>query len=166
MKRRTFLSWLTVGLTGVMAALVGVPILGYLLAPLFPPPPVQHVDVGAGDALRENETALVKFKDPSPLPWAGLTADTAIWVRRNAGAGSRAFTVFSIHCTHLGCPVNWLAGADLFLCPCHGGVFYSDGRVAAGPPARPLYQRDWKVENERLLVKNAPLPTPGSGTAS
>jgi len=165
-RRRAFLTWLNVGLTGVMGALVGLPILGYLLAPLFQPAPVEYVDVGGVDDFKPGETAFRRFRDPSPLPWAGQTAETALWVRRNAPTGDAQFTVFSVHCTHLGCPVNWLAGADLFLCPCHGGVFYSDGRVAAGPPPRPLYEREWKVENGRLLVKNAPLPTPGSAITS
>lgn len=165
MKRRAFLTWLTVGLSGLMGALVGLPILGYLLAPLFQPTPVEYVDVGGVDDFKPGETAFRKFRDPSPLPWAGQTAETALWVRRIAASGDAQFTVFSVHCTHLGCPVNWLAGADLFLCPCHGGVFYSDGRVAAGPPPRPLYEREWKIANGRLLVKNAPLPTPGSASA-
>src|SRR3712207_8271662 len=39
---------------------------------------------------------------------------------------------FAVNCTHLGCPVRWIQDASLFLCPCHGGVFYSDGRVAGG----------------------------------
>ena len=56
-------------------------------------------------------------------------------------------------------PVNWRQDAGLFLCPCHGGVFYADGTVAGGPPERPLFERDWKVENGRLLVRPEALPT-------
>jgi menaquinol-cytochrome c reductase iron-sulfur subunit len=157
MDRRDFLSRLTLGLSGVMAALVGVPILGYLLAPLFRPPSGEFVDVGAADQLQD--TTLVKFRDPSPLPWAGQLADSALWVRRRAASGPQQFQVFSVHCTHLGCPVNWRASSGLFLCPCHGGVYYADGAVAGGPPQRPLFERAWKVEGGRLLVRVEPLPT-------
>jgi Rieske Fe-S protein len=55
--------------------------------------------------------------------------------------------------------VNWQAAAKIFLCPCHGGVFYSDGTVAGGPPPRPLFEREWALSGDRLLVRQQPLPT-------
>jgi menaquinol-cytochrome c reductase iron-sulfur subunit len=155
--RRTFLSRITLGVSGLIAGIIGLPILGYLLAPLFAKPPLEYVDIGAADQFQD--TTLANLRDPSSLPWAGQLADTALWVRRRAGAGPDQFQVFSVHCTHLGCPVNWRPGAGLFLCPCHGGVFYADGRVAGGPPQRPLFEQAWKVENGRLLVRVEPLPT-------
>ncbi len=159
MDRRGFLSRVTIALSGGMAALVGVPILGFLLAPLVRPLPDDYVDVGAADTFKLGETTLVKFRDPSPLPWAGQLAETALWVRRRKPTGADAYQVFSVHCTHLGCPVNWRAEAGIFLCPCHGGVYYADGTVAGGPPERPLYEREWKVDGGRLLVKAQALPT-------
>lgn len=159
MDRRRFLSRLSIALSGGIAALVGVPILGYLLAPLVEKSPVDFVDIGSADAFHVGETVLAKFRDPSPLPWAGQLAESALWVRRRAQDGDQAFQIFSVHCTHLGCPVNWRAEAGIFLCPCHGGVFYADGTVAGGPPERPLFQRGWKIEAGRLMVRVEPLPT-------
>lgn len=160
MDRRRFLSRITVALSGGIAALVGVPILGYLLAPLFEKPAVDYVDVGSADSFHVGETTLAKFRDPSPLPWAGQLAETALWVRRRAQSGDDAFQIFSVHCTHLGCPVNWRPEAGIFLCPCHGGVYYADGTVAGGPPQRPLFERAWQIDKDgRLLVKVEPLPT-------
>ena len=72
--------------------------------------------------------------------------------------------MFDVNCTHLGCPVDWRSDAHLFLCPCHGGVFYADGTVAGGPPPRPLSQREWRVDGGKLTVKTQRLPTPGGGT--
>ena len=155
--RRQFLSRVTIGLSAAIAALVGVPIVGYLLAPLLRPAAADFVDVGAADQF--HETTLVKFRDPSPLPWAGQLAETALWVRRRADSGAEMFQVFSAHCTHLGCPVNWRPDAGIFLCPCHGGVFYADGRVAGGPPERPLFEREWRVQDGRLHIRTAALPT-------
>ncbi len=159
MDRRTFLSRVTLGLSGLMALVVGAPIVGYLLGPLIKPTPLQFVDVGHLDDFPIGETKLVKFRDPSPLPWAGQLADTALWVRHGANERPAAFQVFSVHCTHLGCPVNWRAAAGLFECPCHGGVFYADGSVAGGPPPRPLFELQWRVTGDRLQVRSAPLPT-------
>lgn len=159
MDRRELLSRVTFGLSALIAAIVGAPILGFLLAPLFRLPGVQFVDVGAVNDFMLGETRLVRFRDPSPLPWAGQLAETALWVRRRSAEGPEMFQVFSVHCTHLGCPVNWRAAAKLFLCPCHGGVFYEDGRVAGGPPERPLFERTWRVAGGRLEVKPEALPT-------
>ena len=90
--------------------------------------------VGAVEKFNVGETVEVKFADASPLPWAGVTAQTAAWLRRQ---DANNFIAYSVNCTHLGCPVSWLQSADLFMCPCHGGVYYKDGSVAAGPPPHP-----------------------------
>ena len=156
--RRTFLGRVTIGASAAIAGLVGLPIIGYLFAPLFAPPPPTFVEVGKLDDFKQGETQLVHFKDPSPLAWAGQTAETALWVRRRALAD---FQVFNVNCTHLGCPVDWRASARLFFCPCHGGVYNEDGSVAGGPPPRALFEREWRVDGDRLLIREAALPTPG-----
>ena len=93
--------------------------------------------------------------DPSALPWAGQTAQTAAWLRRDSDT---SFTAFSVHCTHLGCPVNWRPGSNLFLCPCHGGVYYADGSVAGGPPPRELFEYAVRVENGAVEIQTGALP--------
>jgi len=157
--RRRLLSRLALGLTAGIAGLVGLPIVGYLLAPLFRPPPDVPVPVGNVTEFPVGQTRLVKVRDPSPLAWAGQTAETALWVRRRQEGGPEMFQVFNVNCTHLGCPVNWQADAKIFLCPCHGGVFYEDGTVAGGPPQRPLFERGWEVSGGQLLVRQQGLPT-------
>ena len=157
--RRAFLSRVAVALSAAIAALVGVPIVGYLIAPLFRPPPDDFSEVGKIADFPVGETKLVSVRDQSPLPWAGQTADTALWIRRRDESGPQMFQVFNVNCTHLGCPVNWQASAKIFLCPCHGGVYYADGTVAGGPPPRPLFEREWQVAGDSLRVRQAALPT-------
>lgn len=105
--------------------------LGYLVAPLFSGTRRQWIEVGPLDRFPVGQTMLANFQDVSPREWAGLTSATAVYVR-HPEAGT--FDVFAVNCTHLGCPVNWLPSAQLFLCPCHGGAYYRDGDMAAGPP--------------------------------
>jgi menaquinol-cytochrome c reductase iron-sulfur subunit len=93
--------------------------------------------------------------DPSPLPWAGITAKNAVWLRRESDT---SFIAFAANCTHLGCPVRWMEGAELFMCPCHGGVYYKDGNVAAGPPPRPLFRYDVRVENGEVQIDSVVVP--------
>lgn len=154
-ERRRFLTRLTLALVGLIGAVVTLPILGYLLAPLIRPPRPQWIDVGPLDAFPIGETKLTSFRDISPLPYAGLTAQTAIYVQRN---GPQELRVFAVNCTHLGCPVNWMPNAQIFLCPCHGGVYYRDGSVASGPPQHPLPEYTWRIVNARLEVQTRPLP--------
>jgi menaquinol-cytochrome c reductase iron-sulfur subunit len=58
----------------------------------------------------------------------------------------------------MGCPVRWLGDAELFMCPCHGGVYYKDGTVAAGPPPEPLVRYEVRVAHGLVQIKSAPIP--------
>jgi len=155
LSRRRLLSRVSLALSGLAAAVVSVPIIAYLLSPLLRPAPNQWRDLGGVDDFQLGQTVEVAFDEPSPLPWAGQTARTAVWLRRT---GEREFTAFGLNCTHLGCPVNWRPDASLFLCPCHGGVYYADGSVAGGPPPRPLVHYDIRIaEGDRVQVQTRPL---------
>ncbi len=135
--------------------LVGIPIIGFVLAPLLSKPPQLWRAVGEIDGFEIGETVQVTFLDPSPLPWSGVTAKTAAWLRRE---GPQEFIAFAVNCTHLGCPVRWLPNANLFLCPCHGGVYYKDGSVAAGPPPRPLVRYDVRIRDQQVEILTRPIP--------
>jgi menaquinol-cytochrome c reductase iron-sulfur subunit len=153
--RRTFLSRLSIGLSALGAAVVGVPIVAYLLSPLLRPPQNTWVPIGPVDGFTIGETVQVALDDPSPLAWAGQTAKTAAWLRRESAS---AFSAFAVNCTHLGCPVNWRPSSGLFLCPCHGGVYYADGSVAGGPPPRQLFHYAVRVQNGTVEILTGALP--------
>jgi menaquinol-cytochrome c reductase iron-sulfur subunit len=153
--RRKFLVRLSAALAGACAALIGIPLVGFVVAPLFRRAPDSWRTVGEVEDFEIGRTVSVIFEDPSPLPWAGVTARAAAWLRRD---GADQFTAFSVHCTHLGCPVRWMPDANLFLCPCHGGVYYADGSPAAGPPPRGLYRYEVRVEKGRVQIKAAAIP--------
>ena len=155
LSRRRFLEKLSIALGGLCAAIVGVPILGFVIAPLFRKPPQQWTSLGKVDNYEVGKTVSVTVLDTSPLPWAGITAKNAVWLRR---VDATTFIAFSANCTHLGCPVRWMEGAQLFLCPCHGGVYYHDGAVAAGPPPRPLYRYDVRLENGEVKINSVIVP--------
>jgi menaquinol-cytochrome c reductase iron-sulfur subunit len=155
--RRQFLGRLSIALSALAGAVIAIPIVAYLLSPLIHPAINVWRTLGPVSRFPVGQTIEATFQDPSPLPWAGLTATSAVWVRRNSEA-ENDFTLFAINCTHLGCPVNWVAGGDIFLCPCHGGVYYKDGTVAAGPPPRPLFQYQHRVMDGQLQLLTRPLP--------
>jgi menaquinol-cytochrome c reductase iron-sulfur subunit len=153
--RRRFFSRLSITLGGVCAAILGVPLLGFVLTPIFEKARESWVPVGKIDDFEIGKTVNVPFPDPSPLPWAGITAKGAAWLRRDS---QDKFIAFSVNCTHMGCPVRWLQDAELFMCPCHGGIYYKDGTVAAGPPPRPLVRYEVRVVNGRVEIKATAIP--------
>lgn len=70
---------------------------------------------------------------PPNVP-AGVTITEEVIVNRTADGSVRAFAA---RCTHLGCRLDRVVDG-VIVCACHGSRFHSDGRVAAGPAARPL----------------------------
>ncbi|HLY12635.1 MAG TPA: Rieske (2Fe-2S) protein [Planctomycetota bacterium] len=61
------------------------------------------------------------------------------------------FAAFSQKCTHLGCPVLYRQEARKLYCPCHEGYFNAeDGKVAAGPPPRPLPRVDLRRDGDEI----------------
>ncbi len=153
MNRRKFLVRLSVALGSIGAALIAVPSAAFLLG-LRKQPQIWRT-VGTLNDFKVGETVNVSFEDPSPLPWAGVTAQTTAWLRR---VDNENFIAFSTICTHLGCPVGWLASADLFMCPCHGGVFYADGQVASGPPPKPLNRYPVRISENDVQILTMPVP--------
>jgi len=154
--RRDFLLLAGFGLNAVAGAMIGIPIVGYLMSAFVQKYPLYWISLGAVSSFPEGTTRLASYKNPKATEWDGETADIPCWVRRIKG---EEFQVFAINCTHLGCPVRWFAESKLFMCPCHGGAYYENGDHAAGPPPRGLYTYDLKVENNQLMVNVGVMPT-------
>ena len=153
--RRRFLEKLSITLGSFCAAVVGLPLIGFVIAPLFRKVPEQWVTLGKVNDFQIGKTVSVTVVNPSSLPWAGITAKSAVWLRRES---ETTFIAFSANCTHLGCPVRWMEGAELFMCPCHGGVYYKDGNVAAGPPPLPLVRYGVRIENGEVKISSVIVP--------
>ena len=144
---------------GVAVAILATPVVGYLLSPILRGDRGQYkrwISLGELDEFPEGQTRLAKFENPVTGVSDGDTDHIPCWVRRIQG---EQFQVFAINCAHLGCPVRWFAQSKLFMCPCHGGVYYQDGSRASGPPPRGLFQYEYRIEGGRLLIKAGQLPT-------
>lgn len=64
----------------------------------------------------------------------------------------KGFLAFSKVCTHLGCLVKFDKDRQLFICPCHAGVFDLEGNVVSGPPPQPLQKFAVKVEGDNIVI--------------
>lgn len=153
--RRQLLGKMSLAVGVVGGAAISFPGIAFVVAPIFRDAPREWRSVGKVSAFKVGETVNVVFEDASPLPWAGVTSRTSAWLRRVDGD---EFVAFSVNCAHLGCPVRWMENARLFMCPCHGGVYYEDGRVAAGPPPHPLTRYPVRVRGGEVEIRTDPIP--------
>jgi menaquinol-cytochrome c reductase iron-sulfur subunit len=155
--RRTFLMNVGIALNAAVAAVIATPVVVYLLGPVLRRNQYRSwIEIGSAADFPPGETKLVSYRNPFSDPWDGPTANIPAYVRCSEPG---KFTVFAINCAHLGCPVRWFSESQLFMCPCHGGVYYADGSRASGPPERGLFTYELKVENGKLLIKAGQIPT-------
>ena len=154
--RRGFLFRLGLALNVIGGALVGIPVIGYILAPARRLGGQAWIKLGPAAKFPEGETRLAIYENPYRVQWDGDSAKVACWVRR---LEADRFQVFAVNCAHLGCPVRWFPQSRLFMCPCHGGVYYEDGSRASGPPPRGLYEYEYAVRDGQLWVRGGQLPT-------
>jgi Rieske Fe-S protein len=163
--RRGLLIKLGLLFNACVAALLAIPVGRFLLSSITRGRAngyLNWVSLGPVAQFPEGETRLATFRNPFVMPTDGKTVDTACWVRRIEGD---RFQVFAVNCAHLGCPVRWFPQSGLFMCPCHGGVYYRDGSRASGPPERGLFEYPHKVENGLITIQAGEMPTPGSPAA-
>jgi menaquinol-cytochrome c reductase iron-sulfur subunit len=166
LSRRGMLVKLGILFNGAVAIVLAVPIVRYILSPVIRarrPGYESWLSLGALSRFPVSQTRLASYRNPVATPSDGETANIPCWVRNVDG---EKFQVFAVNCAHLGCPVRWFPQSSLFMCPCHGGVYYQDGSYAAGPPPRGLFQYQYKIDDGNLLIRAGEMPTTGSPTAS
>jgi menaquinol-cytochrome c reductase iron-sulfur subunit len=81
-ERRRFFGKVGAICATIAGVIVAIPAVSFLLG-LRKAPRDWRV-LGKIEEFPVGETKLVSFLDPSPLPWAGVTAKTAAWLRREA----------------------------------------------------------------------------------
>lgn len=147
--RRRFVKVALGTIAAVIAGVIGVPLAGFFALPALRRSERRWLEVGPVADFVEAEIKKVLAKPLVAQVWPYETPRVALYVL-NQGGGT--FVLYDIHCTHVGCPVRWNLQAGRFFSPCHGGVFDKDGRVLAGPPARPLDRYEYKVEKGILYA--------------
>jgi menaquinol-cytochrome c reductase iron-sulfur subunit len=148
--RRKFLAGIIGVVAGAVAAVVGLPAIGYVISPGIKNP-------NEDEWITLGPVTLLQPGVPSGFPYSRQIKDG--WVESSQTGVAYAVTqdgqnvtVFSNNCTHLSCRVTWSAERDGFFCPCHDGLFGIDGIVLAGPPPRPLDQFETKIENGQIMI--------------
>ena len=155
--RRRMMEGTALAVGGIATMAFALPGLGFALGPLFEETvPDSWQDVGPeGDFNPDSYTPKVTNIDPE----IGDAGKTTVYVRKwnpdvdNAPDDSeQPYVVISTRCAHLGCPVRYIQASQKFVCPCHGGVYDSQGKVEGGPPVRPLDRFETRVQGGRVEV--------------
>jgi Rieske Fe-S protein len=133
--RTKFLTGIALVTGGVMTAAILVPVIGFAAADSLKEEDWQWVDIGPLSDFPDGQTSSLAVSGPSP------ESDRRAFIRHQEGA---IIAIWN-RCAHLGCPVAYSQGGDVYSCPCHGGAYDSLGRVTAGPPPRPLDRFDVKI---------------------
>jgi menaquinol-cytochrome c reductase iron-sulfur subunit len=127
------------GLTGAIAAAAFTfPALAFVLGPAFETEPEHWEAIGApGDFTPD----VFRPRVITIAAGAGEAGTGLVFVRRRTDVDTDTtddFIALTSRCSHVGCPVSYVAAAHSFVCPCHGGVYGFRGERTGGPPPRPL----------------------------
>lgn len=169
--RATFLSLATIGVSGLIGAGITLPVLGFAVLPSFDGEGVATNDVNLGPITNfpEGEFVIATYLED---PDQGEVSRRTAFIRNNGRTeeGQPSFTAIFSRCVHLGCPVQpngpidedatqEVNGVELrpvlaasFGCPCHGGLYDSEGNRSAGPPVRSLDRFEFSIVEGELIL--------------
>jgi Rieske Fe-S protein len=135
--RRSAIEWLLRG--GLAASLASFlyPVVRFLNPPMVAEASVNEVAAGKVGDMKPNSGKIVKFGNKP-----------ALLVRVN----ETEWKAFSAVCTHLNCTVQYQEGRREIWCACHNGTYDLDGRVASGPPPKPLEELAVKLRGEEVVI--------------
>ena len=150
--RRGFLGILAFALTGLAAAGGAVAAAVYAIAPALrgggdAPGAWSEVSGIAADLATPAKQTVAVVSDAG---WTKTHVTQAVFVDRDGAGQLRAF---SARCPHEGCQVEWNAGSDQFVCPCHSSMWTRDGARVAGPTKRGLDPLDVRAADGKVEVR-------------
>ena len=158
--RRRFMTAVVHGSGGVAAAAFTLPALGFAIGPIFSREPFSWQPIGPPADFTETTYTT---KVITIVQGIGEAGNSIAYVRQRDPAIDTEpefaydhWIALSSRCMHLGCPVRYVAAAERFICPCHGGVYDFRGLVAGGPPVRPLDRFYTRLNTATGLVELGP----------
>ena len=147
--KRSFLKLIFFSVNGALTVLLSVPVLGYLLAPLFQKVSAQWVEAGAAADYAGAEPKRARLRYVSTLGIREEARSLNVWVSREG----ENVVAFSAECPHVGCNVVWRSDEGIYGCPCHKGRFNRQGEVLSGPPPGPMMPMAAKIEDGKIYIK-------------
>lgn len=150
--RRSFFGvLLCVGSAG-MSAILAVPVLRYVLYPLYAKSSTKPWSpIGDMKGFSNLSQPILTPLDLKQVDgWREVDSSQTVYVTKDPQG---ALGVLSSICPHMGCTIAFRQGQNDFYCPCHGSVFKVDGTHVSGPSPRDMDPLPHKIEDGKLLVK-------------
>ncbi len=150
--RRSFLgALLGVGTAGV-GILLSVPLVRFALHPVLGKTTETSLsDLGSVDEFTSITTPVKRLITVEQRDgWRKTVSQKSVYVTTGADGQLR---VLSSICPHLGCSIPWSEAKGQFICPCHVGIFASDGSLISGPPPRAMDELETTVEDGRVKIR-------------
>jgi Rieske Fe-S protein len=151
LSRSEFVKVVIAALGTIMGAVIGLPAISYMLSPAFKK---QVTDVWVSAGPLENYPVgvptLFSFTRTKINGWEKTVNSFGVYIYRPT---EEEILALSNVCTHLSCRVTWREDVEYYFCPCHDGRFDINGQVISGPPPKPLYSYETKVEEDILYMR-------------
>lgn len=148
--RRGFLTAGIKLIAGLFAVILSIPLVGFFISPVLRKGKEEWIPIGDLSQLKGNDPSKITYTYSRKDGWMTTEMRKTVFAVRQPDGN---VMVLSNRCTHLGCAVDFSLSSGQFTCPCHGGIFDSQGNVVEGPPPKPLTRLTCKVEDNKILVK-------------
>ena len=150
--RREFVAIVVAFLGSIMGLVIGLPAIGYLLSPATKTQQQDDwISVGPIENYPIGIPTLFSFTRTIINGWEKTVNSYGVYITRK-GESQSDVSALSNLCTHLSCRVTWKDDNQEYRCPCHDAIFDIDGNVISGPPPKPLYEYETKVEDGVLFI--------------
>ncbi len=136
------------------ALLIGAPIVGSVLSPLFVKRKTAWVMVADIASVAVGVPTAYVVNLPIDEGWQVPPVPRTVYVVKLNLTGAVELITLSNVCTHMQCDVHWDVNLKQFLCPCHGGLYSINGTNIGGPPPWPLFRYEHKLVGSTLYVRN------------
>jgi menaquinol-cytochrome c reductase iron-sulfur subunit len=151
LSRRGFATIGVATLGTIIAVTIGLPPIAYVVGPALKTSKSNAwIPLGEEKKFPVDEPTLVSFTQTKVNGWEKTIKSYGVYVVKPANSD---IYVLSNVCTHLSCRVNWRKDKADFVCPCHDGIFNIQGIVVSGPPPKPLYRYETKIEDGTLYIR-------------
>jgi menaquinol-cytochrome c reductase iron-sulfur subunit len=152
--RRGFILGVTVAVGTFIGAVVGLPVIDYLISPALRKPENETwIPLGEFGKIPIGIPTFFSFIRKQVNGWENTVTSYGVFAVRKDTSNIIALSNI---CTHLGCHVSWHPDIQEYVSPCHNGHFDINGKVTSGPPPRPLDEFKTKVEGGQLFVLYPP----------
>jgi Rieske Fe-S protein len=154
--RRKFMEVGIYTITGTIAATSSVALARFAVGNSLEKPKSKWIEINLNDDNNEFSRVVIEYAKKDG--WLTTNARSLVYIKR---VKKDELIAISAACSHLGCIVTWDEEQKSFKCPCHNGVYDSEGKVVSGPPPAPLRRHEIKIEDGTILLSTETIALGG-----